>query len=797
MRELVITIKADGRQATTELGKVDVATDKTIAKAQKLDKAFAIDDAKMRRAFDALNNAKVDEAIKRLDSSYKSAEKSVVAFEREQTKLNTTFGITKETATKIAGGVTAAMAGLGVLSKRAVDQASEIQDAMERMGIKSAESVQRLAYAATLGGASLNSVDIAIKEMAKSLTGDKAAEQLIEDLGLNLQKLRDGAPDQTFVTLAQAVKGIANPVDQAKAALVLFGRSGTDLLPAIKAGFKEVGDQAPVMSTAVVKAGDDIGDKLQALHQRFDTVTANALLPFAAFFMDTLPTSVQVGAVGLSSFMPSLNTITLGIIAAGGPKAALASLATLFGTTIPTAVAAFVSGAGAAMVTFFTTTLPAAFGTIIAFLGPQGLIALGLLALAGIWYLFGDKITAVVQKVYGAVKTWLVDKFNSIVESVKGKIDAITGFFGEMYDSVVGHSYVPDMVTEIGQWFEKLDDVMVKPTETAASKVQSIFASLLPNLMGGFGSGGSLGGSLGAGVGGMITGKLFEAGGMLNGLANSITKKASDFLGKGIGDMVGLALPGIGSLLGPLIGKGIGKLGSWVGGLFGGKSQVNKDRDSALKQFAGIDDLDQASDKVRELGFAAGVSDQEMRSLFSAKRIEDFDRIFGSVTDQIAVFNRKTAESLQVMKDELATPVVIPVTFGMIDPGLGGSGGTDMFSPRNFGSYSDWLQNWLGRNPNDAHRANEALGGQNPWGDVPQFADGGIVPGRGARRAIVHGGEGVLNPRGMAALEAMNRGQAGTGNRGIEQRLDRLASDLRMALQRMPTDLMSAVRARG
>jgi hypothetical protein len=802
-RELVITIKADGTQATTEFAKVDRATEKTIATAEKLDKAFTIDNQRMRRSFDALNDPKVDAAMKRLDKSFGTAEKAVTAFEQDTRKLNTTFGITKEGVAKVAGGATATAAALGVFTTRAVSQASDVQDAMERMGIKSAESVQQLKYAAEQGGASLGTVDIAMKEMAKSLTGDKAAEQLISDLGLEVKKLRDGKPEDAFVTLTDAVKKIANPLEQAKAAMVLFGaHAGTELLPAIKAGFREIGDQAPVMSTAVVAAGDQVGDKLEALHQRFDTVTANALLPFAEFFVDTLPTSVQTGVVGLSSFLPSLNTVALGIFAAGGPMAAFTAVST-----------------------FLSTTLPAAATSVLAFLGPVGWIAAGLIGLGVVWVKWGDDIKGVVQSVfatakqwlvdawedsilqhlfqmfeamgklfialhllvlekvmavYGAVKewlvdklrpvvdflkpyfvtvagwfttakdaivgtvqalytgikTWLVDKFAGIVQGVKDKIDAVTGFFNDMYEKVVGHSYVPDMVTKVGEWFAKLGPLMVEQAEYSTQQVESVFERMAKNV--------------GTAVGSAIFG------------GGSVTGALGSALGGGIGKMVGGALgklipiPGVGSFLGSLAGGGIQKLTGWIGSLFG-KSKINKERDQALMDFTGINDLDQASDKVRELGFAAGISDSEMRSLFATDKVDDFRSIFEHVTDTITAFNLKTAQSLQAMKDELATPVVIPVTFGMLS--TTGFNNTDMFSPRNFASFADWSQNWLGRNPHDEHRLNEALGGQNPWGDVPQFDTGGGVPGRGPRRAIVHGGEGVLSRRGMAALDRLNSGQ--------------------------------------
>jgi hypothetical protein len=205
-------------------------------------------------------------------------------------------------------------------------------------------------------------------------------------------------------------------------------------------------------------------------------------------------------------------------------------------------------------------------------------------------------------------------------------------------------------------------------------------------------------------------------------------------------------VPVIGPMLQQFAGpawEGIKKIGSAIGGLFGGQSKENKHRDATLSGFMGIGDLDAASEKIRELGFAAGVSDADMRALFSTKKIDEFDRLFKKITASIQQFNEKTAASLAEMKEELATPVVIPVTFGMLNAGLGGSNGTDMFSPRNFASFADWSTNWLGRNPGDTHRLNEALGGENPWGGVQTFARGGRVSGSGPQAAIVHGGEFV------------------------------------------------------
>ena len=79
------------------------------------------------------------------------------------------------------------------------------------------------------------------------------------------------------------------------------------------------------------------------------------------------------------------------------------------------------------------------------------------------------------------------------------------------------------------------------------------------------------------------------------------------------------------------------------------------------------------------------------------------------------------ALAIGAIKDEMATPIVIPVTpvltgliDGLIDSSLGGN---DQVSPSNFRTREAWKANWLERNPGDTHRVDEALGGH-------QFADG-------------------------------------------------------------------------
>ena len=86
----------------------------------------------------------------------------------------------------------------------------------------------------------------------------------------------------------------------------------------------------------------------------------------------------------------------------------------------------------------------------------------------------GDMATgavAEVQRLYTGVKTWLLDKLGGVFDGVRAKVEAVKGYFFGLYDAVVGHSYVPDMVDGIRDQMARLDAVMVDPAKKATAKV--------------------------------------------------------------------------------------------------------------------------------------------------------------------------------------------------------------------------------------------------------------------------------------------------------------------------------------
>lgn len=568
-------------------------------------------------------------------------------------KVQGSLGNMASFAQKAAGVLGAAFAASEIsgAAQEVTAYAGHLDDMRKKAGI-TAEAVQELDFAAKQNGLSFDTVSSALAKMSKNiLEGGKASQEAISGLGLSVDTLKGMAPDQAFEAIAQKIAGIPDPMLRSKTAMDIFGKSGAELLPLLTENIGQLRQQARdaglVMSNDLVAAGDRVGDTWDQMQARLQALKGQALLPVLDLFTQ-LPQPMQtiVGA-GLA-LAPSLGGIGTAIVAAGGPVAAMGALSTAFTAILP-------------------------------FLGPAGLIAVAVFAVYEVWKHW-DKIAAIAQGVYTAVKTWLVDKFDAIVGWVKGKVDAVTGFFQGMYDKVVGHSYVPDMITRIGQEFGKLDSEMVEPAQTAMGQVLGIFSRGLSSLPQMLASGFTGGGGVRGGINGMLStagGELFGpsgpfgfgAGGALNGLGN---KMAGIF-----GSSFGLALPGIGTALGALIGPMMGKLAdvAWTGlkkiggffkDVFGGPNAeelAGRDLVSAFERNlssmltesqrieAGNDAWKQTVIAIRDQYLAFGLTEQQ--ALTDAKRLWDSSRQGAEASRQV----------IEEIKRNLAGGFHVPVNF--------------------------------------------------------------------------------------------------------------------------------------
>jgi len=180
-------------------------------------------------------------------------------------------------ATRIAGLAAAtgiASGGLVVMAQAYADATGAIGDTAERTGI-SRERFQELSFAAQLSGSSAETLGGALQKMnlavGKAAEGSKDLKEMFAGLGIRLKNSNGTlkTTDELFNTFVDRISKIKDPSLQAQAAVKVFGKSATELLPLIRggtAGLGEMADQARklgvVISDDAVREGEEFGDVL-------------------------------------------------------------------------------------------------------------------------------------------------------------------------------------------------------------------------------------------------------------------------------------------------------------------------------------------------------------------------------------------------------------------------------------------------------------------------------------------------------------------------------------------------------
>lgn len=141
----------------------------------------------------------------------------------------------------------------------------ELSELSAKTGI-SVEGLQSLNFAAKLTGTSVQDVAGAVNKLQKAMVdGNKG----FATLGLSAQKLRAMNPEDAFLKVAEAIRGLPSATEQAAAAMQLFGRSGATLLPAINEGLAEAAKRAKELG--IVLSGEDVA-AAAALQDQIDTL---------------------------------------------------------------------------------------------------------------------------------------------------------------------------------------------------------------------------------------------------------------------------------------------------------------------------------------------------------------------------------------------------------------------------------------------------------------------------------------------------------------------------------------------
>jgi len=161
---------------------------------------------------------------------------------------------------------------------------SAFDDMAKRTGV-SVEALSTLSYAAKLSDTSIESVQGGLMKMAKLMgevrSGSAQAAEKLQALGLSTTQMLAANPEQQLKMVADAIAGIADPSQQAAAAMEIFGKGAGDLLPLLQMGGKGI----EYMQQKGVEFGAMITDDMAASAAELGDSIDNLLTSFTGLAM--------------------------------------------------------------------------------------------------------------------------------------------------------------------------------------------------------------------------------------------------------------------------------------------------------------------------------------------------------------------------------------------------------------------------------------------------------------------------------------------------------------------------------
>lgn len=390
----------------------------------------------------------------------------------------------------MTAGITTPLLAFAATAREAATESdramAQVTSALKSMGDASGMTAPQLADAA----AKLQSLstfdddDILQKVTANLLTFGNVsgevftrAQAAIVDVSARLGTDLQGATMMVGKALNDPVKGIA----ALSRAGIQFTADQKEMIKGMVASGNAAGAQALMLKElerqfgGAAKAqrdatpGADMVDQWRNFQETVGAFVNKVLPPLTSFLasllekFNSLTPAQQQWMVGLAAAAAALGPVLAGV---GLFVSGIGGLVTGIGALLP-----------------ILTTLGSALMSLVVASGPIGLAIAAVAALYLAWKNW-DTIGPMVARMYNAVKTYLLDKLGAVFDSAKAKIKSVGDAFYELYDRVVGHSYVPDLISGISAEFEKLSLVMVDPIETATIQAGNSFDEMAQGVIG-------------------------------------------------------------------------------------------------------------------------------------------------------------------------------------------------------------------------------------------------------------------------------------------------------------------------
>lgn len=373
-------------------------------------------------------------------------------------------------------------------------------------GVASSAGVSFEEFTATLAGtasmfASGSDAGTSLKNFLNFLIPKSAdAAAAMEEYGLTFFRANGEMKDMADIAqMLQERLGKLSEKDRNAALHAIFGtdamRTAIGLMKIGASGFEEMQGriQATDASAQAAQRMQGFNAEMEKLKGSVETLAIAIADSGMLQAVTGLVTKVAEWVDWMSEASPETlkwATILLAVGAAVGPLLiGIGAIVSSVGTLLPLIIK--LGPAFAIMKAGIVALTPLIWGAVKALaamaLTPVGAVITAVAVAVGGLYLAWknwDKIKPIVVALYNTVKTYVLDKLNAVWDAVKAGVDRVKGFFYGLWDAVVGHSYIPDMVDGIRDQMARLDAVMVQPAKTATERTKAEFERLQGSVKG-------------------------------------------------------------------------------------------------------------------------------------------------------------------------------------------------------------------------------------------------------------------------------------------------------------------------
>jgi len=203
---------------------------------------------------------------------------------------------------KAMGLVIAAMGTAALLTfKKMVKQYVEVGDMVHKMALRTgfaATTLSELAYAAEISGADISMLEKGVKKMSKTIVdasyGLETYLRVFRSLGLEVEDLLALSPEEQFFKIGNAIAEMESDTLRTAAAVDVFGRSGTMLLPFFKEGAEGIAKLRKEAHTLGIIFDEEAAAKAAALKDAQTALTGSVKGLSIAIVTDLIPVITEV-----------------------------------------------------------------------------------------------------------------------------------------------------------------------------------------------------------------------------------------------------------------------------------------------------------------------------------------------------------------------------------------------------------------------------------------------------------------------------------------------------------------------